>query len=423
MAIKTSSRFRTLLFTFTALPASSCFAGEVEVLHFWTSGGEAAAMEVLKDGVRASGHEWQDFTVAGGGGDHARSALASRVLIQDPPASSLIKGHSLHAWAQLNYLAYLDELANEGEWDTHLPGVVADAMKFNDRYVATPVNVHRTNWMWVNKAILDEVGGSVPESWAEFEALAERIQSAGYTVIAHGDQPWQDATLFEAVALSVGGAEFYQKAFVEHDRAALRSPTMEAVFEQMNRLRPYLSSDLPGQDWDVATAAVIDGQAAFQFMGDWALGEFRLANKQAGVDYLCAPTPGTRDMFIFNIDSFAMFQLDSPENTEAQNAFARILMEDDFQLAFNRAKGSIPALTNINLAGFEDCAVSSQQAFIQASENGTLVPSTAHGMATTEQIAAEIVDSVAYAWSSYLEPRDAQKQLGKSIRYGMYLIR
>lgn len=423
MAIRTFSQLRTLLVSLMALPAFSCFAGEVEVLHFWTSGGEAAAMEVLKDKVRASGHEWHDFTVVGGGGDNARSALASRVLMQDPPASTIIKGYSIQTWAQLNYLAYLDDIASEGNWDAHLPPVVADVMKFNDRYVATPVNVHRTNWMWVNKAILEEVGAAVPETWAEFEALAERIQAAGYSVIAHGDQAWQDATLFEAVALGVGGAEFYQQAFVAHDRSALRSPTMEAVFEQMNRLRPYIATDLPGQDWDVATTAVINGDAAFQFMGDWALGEFRLAGKRPGVDYLCVPTPQTQDMFIFNIDSFAMFQLSNLENADAQNAFARIIMEDEFQMAFNKAKGSIPARTDIALNGFEDCAIKSQEAFIKGSEKGTLVPSIAHGMATTEQIATEAVESVAYAWTNNLEPREARKQLGKSIRYGMYLLK
>ncbi len=100
-----------------------------------------------------------------------------------------------------------------------------------------------------------------------------------------------------------------------------------------------------------------------------------------------------------------MFQLENPDNAEAQNTFARIIMEDEFQMAFNRAKGSIPALTDITLTGFEDCAVNSQEAFIQASENGTLVPSIAHGMATTEQIAEETVESVAYAWSNNLEPR------------------
>ncbi len=101
---KTFSQLRTLIFTLMALPTLSCFAGEVEVLHFWTSGGEAAAMEVLKDQVIASGHEWQDFTVAGGGGENARSTLASRVLIQDPPASTIIKGYSLQTATQLSGL-------------------------------------------------------------------------------------------------------------------------------------------------------------------------------------------------------------------------------------------------------------------------------------------------------------------------------
>ncbi len=46
-------------------------AGEVEVLHYWTSGGEAKAASALKATLQAKGHTWKDFAVAGGGGDSA----------------------------------------------------------------------------------------------------------------------------------------------------------------------------------------------------------------------------------------------------------------------------------------------------------------------------------------------------------------
>ena len=397
-------------------------AGEVEVLHFWTSGGEQAAMEVLKENVQASGHDWKEFTVAGGGGGNALSTLHRRVLMRQPPTTAILKSGSLRTWARLNYLANLDEVASADHWDAHLPPAVAESMKFEGHYIATPVNVHRTNWMWINKRILDEVGGQVPTTWGEFEILADRIQAAGHPVIAHGDQPWQDATLFESVVLGVGGADFYRHAFVKHDRNSLRSDTWIRIMEQMYRLRRYLSDDLPGQDWNQATAAVIDGRAAFQFMGDWAKGEFRLAGKRPGEDYICAPVPGTQGKFIFNIDSFAMFRLEDSDSIDAQNALARSIMNDRFQASFNQAKGSIPARTDIPLDDFDDCARYSHEDFVLASGNGDLVPSIAHGMATTERISTSLTETVAEIWSSDLEPEDAMWEIGKSIRYGTYLL-
>ncbi|KQU92420.1 hypothetical protein ASD99_11105 [Mesorhizobium sp. Root695] len=46
--------------------------GTVEVLHWWTSGGEAKAVGELKKSFEAQGGTWIDSPIAGGGGDAAR---------------------------------------------------------------------------------------------------------------------------------------------------------------------------------------------------------------------------------------------------------------------------------------------------------------------------------------------------------------
>ncbi|AJQ96730.1 ABC transporter substrate-binding protein [Gynuella sunshinyii] len=404
--------------------AASSFvrAGEVEVLHYWTSGGEAAAINILKQMVQDSGHTWKDFVVTGGSGVQARSELNHRVLLRNPPAATVLKGESIKRWARFNYLANLDEISKREDWDAKLPKVIADDMKFEGHYVATPVNVHRSNWMWVNKPILDAVGAKVPTNWAEFEAVAKKIQKAGYPVIAAGNEPWQDATLFESVALAVGGSEFYLDAFVKHDTSVLRSKTMDKVFEQMDRLKPFLAPSTGSEAWDAATKQVINGEAAFQFMGDWAKGEFILANKQPGRDYICATTPGTEGSFIYVVDSFAMFKLEGESKIEAQLALASDVMSERFQIAFNKAKGSIPARIDLSLNGFDQCAQKSKKDFMDASQNGMLLPSIAHGMATTEQVLDQFSPSVAKSWRNGVEPDQAAAQLSKAIRYGVYYL-
>ncbi len=109
-------------------------------------------------------------------------------------------------------------------WDGLLPAVVSNVMKYQGHYVAVPVNVHRVNWMWVNPEVFKKAGAKIPTTWDEFVVAADKIQKAGFIAVAHGGQPWQDATVFESVALGVGGADWYNKAFVELDRQRAQQP-------------------------------------------------------------------------------------------------------------------------------------------------------------------------------------------------------
>ena len=274
-------------------------AGEVEVLHYWTSGGEAKAAAALKATLQAKGHSWKDFAVAGGGGDSAMTVLKSRVVSGNAPAAAQIKGPSIQEWGAEGVLANLDDVAKANNWDALLPKVVSDVMKYKGSYIAVPVNVHRVNWLWANPEVFKKAGAKLPGNWDEFFVAADAIQKAGLTAVAHGGQPWQDLTTFEAVALGVGGPEFYKKALVQLDPASLKSPTMEKVLGTFKRIKAYTDKGASGRDWNLATAMVIKGEAGMQIMGDWAKGEFIAAGKAPGKDFVCAAAPGTANSFTF----------------------------------------------------------------------------------------------------------------------------
>jgi len=267
---------------------SAAVAGEVEVLHYWTSGGEAKSVAELKKIMQGKGHTWKDFAVAGGGGDNAATVLKSRVVSGNPPAAAQIKGPAIQEWASEGVLANLDATAKAEKWDDLLPKVVADVMKYKGNYVAAPVNVHRVNWMWANSAVLKKAGvTATPKTWDEFFAAAEKVKKAGLIPVAHGGQNWQDFTTFESVALGVGGTKFYNDALIKLDEKALTSATMTKVLETFRKVKGYTDAAAPGRDWNLATAMVIQEKAAFQFMGDWAKGEFSAAGKVPGKDYIC----------------------------------------------------------------------------------------------------------------------------------------
>lgn len=400
-----------------ATMTTSAVAGEVEVLHWWTSGGEAAAISVLKQMVESEGHTWKDFAVAGGGGENAMTVLRARAVSGNPPASAQIKGLEIQEWGDLGFLTSLDAVARAEGWDAALPPVVSNVMKHEGSYVAVPVNVHRVNWMWVNPEALRRAGATVPTTMAELWATADKLKAAGIIPIAHGGQAWQDATTFESIALSVGGPEFFERAFVQHDQATLNSPTMVRVFEEFRKVGSYIDAGSPGRDWNNATAMVIRGEAAIQFMGDWAKGEFTAANMRPGSDYLCLPFPGTADAFTFNIDSLAMFTQRNSANAQAQQAMARMVLSPAFQETFNLNKGSIPVRLDQNMAPFDECAVNSMNTFKSTSASGKgLVPSMAHGMSTTSAVSGAIYDVVTTFFNSNQSAQDGARQLASAVR-------
>ncbi len=388
----------------------------VEVLHWWTSGGEAKSAGELKKIMQAKGYGWKDFAVAGGGGGAAMTALKARVVSGNPPTAAQIKGPSIQEWGAEGVLANIDAAADEGKWNSLLPPVVAEVMKYKGHYVAAPVNVHRVNWLWVNPEVLKKAGATPPKTFDEFFAAADKIKKAGLIAVAHGGQPWQDATVFESVVLGVGGPAFFRKALVQLDPGAITSATMLKSFDTLARVKSYIDKDAAGRDWNLATAMVINGKAGMQFMGDWAKGEFTAAGKVPGKDFLCIEAPGTQGSYTFNIDSFAMFQQTDPNLVKAQLALATSIMSPEFQEVFNLNKGSIPVRSGVSRTKFDSCAIKSMDDMAGADKSGGLVPSFAHGMAIASSTQGAIVDVIAKFMNSSMTSQQAVDALLKASK-------
>ncbi len=397
----------------------NAFAGEVEVLHWWTSGGEARSVAVLKQLLEKEGHTWKDFAVAGGGGDAAMTVLRSRAVSGTPPTAAQVKGPQIQQWGDEGVLADLDSVAKAGNWDGLLPKAVADVMKYKGNYVAVPVNVHRVNWMWCNLEVFRKAGATVPATWAEFEVAAQKIKKAGLIPVAFGGQNWQEATVFESIVVGLGGTDFYRKALVQADPKALSSDTMVKCLEQFKAIKAYTDRDAPGRDWNLATAMVIKGQAAMQFMGDWAKGEFTAAGKSPEKDYVARPVPDSGGTFLFNIDSFIMFKQRDKAARKAQNAMARLIMEPKFQEVFNVNKGSIPCRSGMPRDAFDAVARRSMDDFSAAATRGTLLPSMAHEMAVFPEIRGAMFDAITNFYNSDLSAKDAAKRLASAVKAAM----
>ncbi|MEP3428497.1 MAG: ABC transporter substrate-binding protein [Roseibium sp.] len=397
------------------IASSNVQAQEVEVLHWWTSGGEAAALNVLKEDLEKQGISWKDMPVAGGGGTQAMTVLRARVTSGNPPTAVQMLGFDIQDWAKEGALADLNVLAGMEGWDAVVPEALQSFSKHDGKWVSAPVNVHSTNWVWANKAILDELGIAVPTTWDAFTAALDKVKAAGKTPIAHGGQAWQDATVFDAIALSTGGPDFYKNAFINLDEEVLGSDTMKEAFDRMAVIRENVDDNFSGRDWNLATAMVINGDAAFQLMGDWAKGEFLNAGKSPDQDFLCFRFPGTQEQVTFNADQFAMFAQGSEVGKE-QAALATAILAPSFQKAFNVVKGSVPARTDMSDDGFDACGKKGMAELKAAASSGNLLGSMAHGHANPAAIKNAIYDVVTAHFNGEYDSQTAVEELVTAVQ-------
>ena len=397
-----------------ALSAGAAQAADVEVLHWWTSGGEAAALNVLKQDLEGQGIGWQDMPVAGGGGEGAMTVLRARVTAGDAPTAVQMLGFDILDWGNQGALANLNDVAAAENWDAVVPDALKSFAKVGGNWVSAPVNVHSTNWVWANKSVLDANGIAIPTTWDEFVAAVETLKAAGVTPIAHGGQAWQDATVFDAVVMSTGGPDFYKAAFIDMDPEALGSDTMKEAFDRMGFIRANVDENFSGRDWNLATAMVINGEAGFQMMGDWAKGEFLNAGKVPGQDFLCFRFPGTQDQVTFNADQFAMFDQGGAVSAE-QAALASAILSPSFQIAFNKVKGSVPARTDVDGSELDACGQQGMKDLAAAAASGNLFGSMAHGHANPAAVKNAIYDVVTAHFNGEYDSATAVEELVSAV--------
>jgi glucose/mannose transport system substrate-binding protein len=383
-----------LVFSGMVSAAAAAEAPKVEVLHYWTSGSEAAGLNVLKTLLSKEGVQWTDSPVAGGTGGNMVQVLRSRIAAGDAPAAVQMHAEQVKAWGDENVLVNLTDLAKKEQWAKIIAPELIPFITVNNEFVAVPVNVHRSNWLWYNKKVFDKVGVKPPTSWDEFNAVSDKLLAAGVTPLAIGGQNWQEADIFENLVLGLGGPDFYKKAIVDQSEEALRSPTMVKVFDELRILNKYVDPNFPGRDWNLATAMVIKGDAAMQIMGDWAKGELALAKQEPNVDYGCVPTPGTAGDFIWLTDNFGFFKSKNAAVQAGQFAMASAILDKGFQEAFNIKKGSIPSRIDVSMDNFDYCGKESYKDRAQAQKTNTSLPSLAHNAATKAAKSGVFLDVV-----------------------------
>ncbi|WP_413112257.1 ABC transporter substrate-binding protein [Thaumasiovibrio sp. DFM-14] len=383
----------SLLFVRTGLAEQN-----VELLHWWTAKGEKAALAVIEETLNASSITVNSEPIAGGGGIPAKTILQARAIAGTPPDMALMEGPAIQAWAALGFLASVDEVADHYQWDENLYPEIKAIHKYQGSYVAIPTNIHRLNWMWINRDVLFKHQLAIPHDWDSLIKLLMTLKAKGVSPLALGDEPWQIVQLFENIAFSVGGPDYYRQAFIQLDPSALNSPLTVESLARFRTIADLVGDNLPNMSWDQGTLRLIEGKYAIQLTGDWALGEMLTHNNEIPEHIECTPFPSTHGGYIYNIDSLVFFRTQANDSDQFHHLSAP-LASTQFMTEFNQKKGSIPAYKNVAIEGFSRCQKQSYVDYNQAVANNTAMPSLSDSMAL-DPVIQRAVSSELYRYFS-----------------------
>jgi glucose/mannose transport system substrate-binding protein len=389
--------------------ASPALAQKAEVIHWWTSGGESAAVKQLADAYVKAGGQWVDNAIAGG--DNARAAALNRIAGGNPPtASQFNTSKQYHELIDAGMLSSVDEVAAKEGWDQWMPTPIKNVIKIKGHYYAVPVNIHSAAWFWYSKAVLAKAGVTEPRTEAEFWTALDKIKASGQIGFAQSGASTYERATFTATLLHMGGRDLYLKFYGDKDVNAVKSAEFRTVLEKFKRLRGYTDAGMAGRSWNDTTALLVTDRAGFQTVGDWAKGEFIAAGKTAGKEYGCFAGWGPKSPYMVSGDVFVLPKTSNKEAQAAQLLMAKVITSPATQVAFNNKKGSIPIRPDVDASGMDICAQAGVLALKDPSRQ-TPDPS----MLMAPDIFGKVLDVITKYWNTDMKPEEAQNQLVAAI--------
>ena len=401
-------------------------AQPVQVLSWWKSAGEHKAVDVLAERLAQENILWHDVVIPSGGVG-AGIVLKSRLLAGTAPDMAQLKGPLIAEWFELGLINEFNPVvggsatsqnrlatAQVGKWDRAFFSTVEDLVRSNGHLLAIPLGIHRMNLIFYNRKVFDKYGLHPPETWSQFIDAATRLQKQGIIPLAQSSEPWQVATLFEALLLSESSPEFYRRAFVRKDPTAFADSRFARALLRLRVLKQYMPVPVRELNWTDTTRLVANGEAAMIVMGDFAKGEFNAWGYATDSSFGCVAVPNTGNTHIYNIDTLVMLKKDGA-SAELADRIAQILVSPNVQTDYNNIKGSIPVLRNADPLKMDSCARESWKVFARGA--AVQVPSLAHDMATDGISKDAIIEELVHFFKDdTVKIVDAQHRLGVITR-------
>ncbi len=391
-------------------------AADIEVIHWWTSKGEAAAVAEFAKALDndGEGDKWVDSAIALG--ETARATVMQRVLGGDPPeAAQFNPGRQYEELIANGQLLDLTEVATEGKWEEVIrPKQINSACLIDGKWWCVPVNIHSNYWAWYSKDAYETAGVPEPRTFAEFIETAPKLRDAGIIPFAIGGDGngWQIQLLFQDMITEALGVENRNKMLEEKDAGLAGGPEMVQVFKDLRALKTLTDDGYANRNWNDTTNLVITGKAGLQVMGDWARGEFAAAGMTGVEDFGCMiGLNEDKPLVSTDGDIFVFFKQDDPEVEAAQKRLAQLIISPEVQVAFNNAKGSMPVRADVDMSTADPCM---QKALQAVEDPAKIVPATNRFITeNTNQQINELVSN--FFADDSVTPEDAAAQFAQII--------
>lgn len=366
-------------------PVEGGAGGSVGVFTWWAEGSEKLGLDELESLFQEKfpNNTFENLAVAGGAGSNAKAKLAADLQNGNPPDS--FQGHAgaeLMDYIDADQIVPVNDVIDELGGAEVFPQNLLDLITIDGDIYSVPSNVHRANVVWANPKVLADAGAAeVPADLDSWISDMQKIKDSGVETPITVGGTWTQVHLFETVLISELGVDDYNSLFTG---GSWDSDAVKSAVSKYAQILEFSNTASDGDDWPAATDAVIEGRAAYNVMGDWAVAQFASKDQVDGEDYTYFPVPGSDGVFDFLADSFTL--PNGAPNPEGAKDWLRLVGSADGQLAFNLAKGSIPARTDVAADEFP----AYQQTAMESFGADAIASSIAHGAAVNMAWLSEI---------------------------------
>jgi glucose/mannose transport system substrate-binding protein len=400
----------------------------LEIFSWWTNAGEAEALDALLStpGVREAKLQFKNIAVANVGLDPQEELFRRMGLnaMGEPDPSIKADPPDLMQWdlysvqrqwrdKGIKFRSLSAVFDGEGWRGKFYPFLSRD-MEFDGQILSLPVGLHRENSLFFNRQLLRD-SGVAEASLTSIDGLlaaCETLKSTGKVCLATTQEGWVTRLIFRAVlAMTMGAKKF--EAFVT-GAGDPNDPALTAAVAHYKKLfdNGYVggwdntakaaSNQLGWQfvresDWAEAAKDVHRGRAAFYIHGDWAVGLYKSLGWTA-TDLGVMAAPGSQGLFIYGADGFLV--PDAGKNPDAAMKVVRSWGSPQALAAFNKAKGSTPPRTDVDLSDdplaakvasdLKAAEIVMQVPPIAGEDNEDLFSHFAAGMVTADEVVAAI---------------------------------
>ena len=381
---------------------------QVEIMHWWSSDGESAALDVFIDRFEALGGH--TFDSAKDSQSANREEAIERMSKGYPPTlTQWNAGFDVVEFYEFGLIDAITDTVLVEKLKRTLPAAVLDSVTHNGNIIAMPINIHSENWMWYSKDLIPHSGSLLAEDWDTLLALGKTLQQKNTPLLAVGDQSWQVRILFTSLLLGQS-RDAYRNFYLNINDAVADDQVFKNTLVLFNQIAKFSRSFGDG-NWNTQVKAVAEGKAGATFMGDWAKGEFQVLGQTPDKEFGCALTGRKDPGLLLVIDAFILGKVNDLNEKNGQALMLDVVSDPKVNFQFNVMKGSVSPYSKPPADQMDVC---SAQVYEVLSNSEAVIPpyaSYAHGAYMHD------IDNTIYSfWKASVERTDDDALIEETLK-------